>query len=344
MNLKVAWQENTNVDALTLQDVSDESQDRAILCLIQLHQRLMVAAPITEAKYSPPLPISKYNQHLNETRSPPRVESWSTQSSMAGPSRSPTSISLDVEKKSGRLSGIFRKQKTITEDFQPRTTEYPQEAPRHRPPPVPLKDARQNANLVMGFGREPPTQEELLLNRSSVSSMSDRHSSIAEAEPPESDPFYDPWKGAPSPRANVQERQLFNRSNRVPLPEPETFSGHRVSIGPDIIPEHGTALGHRSSQSSSHSWMSRLSRDTTSSHPTSQASNHSWRRSTISEPASNHRLSQISVGQALIMSQQGPPIARRTTMPTGLSNGFLPTEDNDFAGFCKGTFSSFWST
>lgn len=75
LNLKVAWREDTNVDALPLQDVSDASQHRAILCLLQLHQRLMVAAPITQISYSPP--VSKFNPAFTES-SLPRVESWNT--------------------------------------------------------------------------------------------------------------------------------------------------------------------------------------------------------------------------------------------------------------------------
>jgi len=299
----------------------------------------MVAAPITEARYSPPLPISRVNQGFIDT-SPSRVDSWTTQSSVAGPSQSSTGITIESDqRKSGRFSGIFRKPKTVTEDSQPRVAEYPQEAPTRDLPPVPLKDDQQNGNLMMGLGLARPSQQEQLSNRSRVSSVSDRHSSIAEAESPESDPFFDPWKGVPSPREEVHETQPFNRSNRVSL-EPETFLGHRASIGPDTIPDHGSALGHRSSQSSSHSWVSKLSRDSTSSHRNSQASNHSWRPPTISESASNACLSQASVGQISTMSLQGPPGARQNIMPTGSSKGFLPTEDNDFAGFCKGTISS----
>ena len=40
------WQHDTPVDFLDIQDVSDDGQDRAIMCLMQLHQRLLVAAPI----------------------------------------------------------------------------------------------------------------------------------------------------------------------------------------------------------------------------------------------------------------------------------------------------------
>lgn len=331
LNLKVAWHEDTNVNALPLQDVSDGSQDRAILCLMQLHQRLMVAAPITQISYSPP--VSKFNPVFTES-SLPRVESWNTQSSTAGPSRSST-IEVDPEI-SVRRCGIFRRQKIIVEVPQPLIAKLPQGAPMRGPPSVPLKDDRQMGNLMIGHGVDLPSREEELFNRSRVSSMSDRRSSIAEEESLQSDPFYDPWKGTPSPKVDVHERQPFDRSHQRSL-EPDNMPDHRVSIHPDTVPDHGSALGHRRSQSSTHSWVSKISKESSSSHRNSQGSNHSWRPSTFSEPAT-HRLSQASIGQSSTMSLQGPPVARQTIMPTGSSRGFLPTEDNDFAGFCKGTY------
>lgn len=53
-NLKVQWQEDTNVDFTTLQDVSDSSQDRAILVLMQLQQRIITSGPIDNLR-PPPL-------------------------------------------------------------------------------------------------------------------------------------------------------------------------------------------------------------------------------------------------------------------------------------------------
>lgn len=53
-NLKVQWQEDGNVDFTTLQDVSDSSQDRAILVLMQLQQRIITSGPIDNLR-PPPL-------------------------------------------------------------------------------------------------------------------------------------------------------------------------------------------------------------------------------------------------------------------------------------------------
>ena len=48
MNLEIASQLEVDVDFLLVQDVSDESQDRAIICLMKLTQRLLTAAPMTD--------------------------------------------------------------------------------------------------------------------------------------------------------------------------------------------------------------------------------------------------------------------------------------------------------
>ena len=47
-NLSAAWQYSIDVDLVLVQDVSDESQDRTIICLMQLTQRLLAAAPTNE--------------------------------------------------------------------------------------------------------------------------------------------------------------------------------------------------------------------------------------------------------------------------------------------------------
>ncbi|MCJ1262999.1 hypothetical protein MMC22_002869 [Lobaria immixta] len=63
-NLKIQWQQDTFVDFNALQDVSDSSQDRAILVLMQLQQRIITSAPIEDLK-PPPLfsfPVPPNNQ------------------------------------------------------------------------------------------------------------------------------------------------------------------------------------------------------------------------------------------------------------------------------------------
>ncbi|KAL8792821.1 MAG: hypothetical protein Q9195_004550 [Heterodermia aff. obscurata] len=53
-NLKIQWQQDTYVDFSALQDVSDSSQDKAILVLMQLQQRIITSGPIENLR-PPPL-------------------------------------------------------------------------------------------------------------------------------------------------------------------------------------------------------------------------------------------------------------------------------------------------
>ena len=80
-NLKIQWQQDTFVDFNVLQDVSDESQDRAILVLMQLQQRIITSAPIEELE--PPFLVSSPKPLNNHTpqRPLPQITSPSTPSS-----------------------------------------------------------------------------------------------------------------------------------------------------------------------------------------------------------------------------------------------------------------------
>lgn len=53
-NLKIQWQQETIVDFSTLQDVSDSSQDKVVMILLHLQQRIIMAGPIEDMK-PPPL-------------------------------------------------------------------------------------------------------------------------------------------------------------------------------------------------------------------------------------------------------------------------------------------------
>ena len=54
MNLQVQWQQDVNADFDALQDVSDTTQDQAVMVLLQLQQRIITAGPMTRLK-PPPL-------------------------------------------------------------------------------------------------------------------------------------------------------------------------------------------------------------------------------------------------------------------------------------------------
>ncbi|SLM38606.1 hypothetical protein LPUS_08877 [Lasallia pustulata] len=60
LNLRHAWSEDTFVDFSALQDVSDTSQKQAVLALLQLHQRILIAAPIRHISTKPPSPSPSY--------------------------------------------------------------------------------------------------------------------------------------------------------------------------------------------------------------------------------------------------------------------------------------------
>lgn len=63
-NLKIHWQQETFVDFLTLQDVSDSSQDRCVLVLMQLQQRIITSGPIENLTPPPLNPSSSLNRAL----------------------------------------------------------------------------------------------------------------------------------------------------------------------------------------------------------------------------------------------------------------------------------------
>ena len=337
-NLKIAWQHDTTVDFVPLQDVSDDSQDRAILCLMQLHQRLLVAAPIKEIAYTSQPPQKVPHGFIE---APSRHESWASQPSMQRPSRASTAsaeilnggtggigsifqprleyrttqypvegfsrtstapVEVDNRKRSF-FGSVFGKQRTIPEIPPNQAVDIPYGATRIVPPVIPSaippKDELPNGASNAGLGFS-PSQQEAPPQRipSRVSSVSTVSSSLPDAERQETDPFYDPWKNTPSPREEYSD----SRQNSYSF---------RLSLGPDTIPAHTAASAHRTSTSSGYSWASR---DNPSSHRSSQSSNISWsppptaphkvsKRPTlasVSEPA--HRVSTASAasGHSLV--------------------------------------------
>lgn len=66
-NLKIQWQQDTDVDFAALLDVSDSSQDQAVLVLIQLHQRIIVSAPIETLKPPPLFSPDSLSSHIQES-------------------------------------------------------------------------------------------------------------------------------------------------------------------------------------------------------------------------------------------------------------------------------------
>lgn len=69
-NLKIQWQQDTHVDFTALQDVSDSSQDKAILVLMQLQQRIITSGPIENLR---PPPLFASPRSLEETPPVPQA-------------------------------------------------------------------------------------------------------------------------------------------------------------------------------------------------------------------------------------------------------------------------------
>lgn len=80
-SLKVQWQQDVYVDFNALQDVSDATQDQAVLVLLQLQQRIITAAPIKNLKPAPlfsnpdPLGIRSLAHASPQINPPPKTSS-----------------------------------------------------------------------------------------------------------------------------------------------------------------------------------------------------------------------------------------------------------------------------
>ncbi|MCJ1350847.1 MAG: hypothetical protein MMC33_000828 [Icmadophila ericetorum] len=140
-NLKLAWKQEAFVDFHVLEKASDDSQDRAIMCLLQLQQRLLVAAPIDRPLYSPPPPAAPAKTPISppkrnytpgfvvpvKTEPELRSTSWAvTPLAVATPKKSPPILSSPIstpeaEKKKplGGMLGGLRRSKGST---RPRST------------------------------------------------------------------------------------------------------------------------------------------------------------------------------------------------------------------------------
>jgi hypothetical protein len=302
-------------------------------------------------------PTSKYNtyqQQMGHIEPVQHQESWQTQVPVTTSSRSSSGTIEPEHRKHGLMSGIFhKKHKTSTEnahsrveDLSHQTAQLSMSAQRTMPP-VPPKD-NTPTHINMGLITPPQQQQEQLLNyrtrtnRSRPNSVSTRASSIA-SPTAESELYHDPWKNEASPHTEA--------------PEPRYDSPDSVGINRTIIPDRTSALGYRSSQSSSLSRGSQFSQGSNPARHDSNATSDSLRSPIINDAASKHRLSEASQYSYFSMQSQStgtsmaqshaptsqapaPPIAQSIIPPkaVGGTSGFLPSEDNNFAGFCKGTF------
>ena len=362
-NLKVAWQhDDRTIDFIPLQDVSDDSQSRTILCLMQLHQRLLVAAPITEMRPIPPhLPQNGFHGFIEPVS---RQQTAFTQSSIPLaspllPSRSSTATT-EVELKRPSRFPFGRKSKNVVENPQPQIMGASPTRPHDFPSAPTPKDELVDGTLFAGLGLGLSPTDKTVLNVSRVSSVSTGSSFSLEPDHQESNPYFDPWKDVSSPTSHhgsLSSKQspafafgpdtvpehtssLGNRtspSSGQPWAPPQPHQSAKLSpsfsFGPDSIPEHSSFLGNRTSKSFAQSWAPSQAQDSSSSKRSSRASDNSLQLFPVQSSPSTHRPSLST-----LFAPQGMPVAQDVIKPrlTGSSRGYLPAEENDFAGFCNG--------
>ena len=222
-NLKVQWQQDTFLDVSTLQDVSDESQNQAILILMQLQQRLITAGPIENLKppplfsypessngYSLTLPVHQITNSPPASPTtpnsspppPPAYKTWSTlPPSPTATKSSPISVSPISEKGPGRFGAMFRRHSKI--ESVAKTPEVP--ATRLLQPVQPDHHTQYGATLRDFADRE------FSDTISTVGSISTEQSSIIEPD----DPHYNPWGSSPTkalPTRHSSNRSPFSQS------------------------------------------------------------------------------------------------------------------------------------
>ncbi|MCJ1281358.1 hypothetical protein MMC26_000677 [Xylographa opegraphella] len=364
-NLKVAWQhDDSTIDFVPLQDVSDDSQSQTILCLMQLHQRLLVAAPIVDMRPSPPHPPQNGFHGFVEPVS--RQQTGFSQaplpfSSSSAPSRS-TNVTTEVEVRRPSRFPLGRKSKNVIENPQPQIMGVSATGLHDLPSTPTSKDELLDGTLLAGLGLGLPPTDKSSFNASRVSSVSTGSSFSLEPDHPESNPFFDPWKDTSSPisqRGSQSSKQsptfafgpdsgpehisslgntLPQSSNQYwgpPQAQPPSRQAPAFSFGPNSIPEHSSILNNRASQSSGQSWASPQAQNSSSSKRSSRASDNSLQSFPVPSSSSQHRPSLPT-----LFAPQGTPVAQAVIKPrtTGGLRGFLPAEENDFAGFCNGAW------
>ncbi|MCJ1382487.1 hypothetical protein MMC17_005600 [Xylographa soralifera] len=358
-NLKVAWQhDDSTIDFIPLQDVSDDSQSRTILCLMQLHQRLLVAAPIAEMRPGPPHPPQNGFHGFIE---PVSHQQTGFSQSPLPPPRSSTATTENETRRPSRFP-FGRKSKTVVENPQPQIMGASPTRPHGFPSALTPEDELIDGTLLAGLGLGLPPTDKTPLDVSRVSSVSTGSSFSLEPDHQESNPFFDPWKDSSSPyshRGSQSSKQsptfafgpdtipehTSSLGNRIPQSSGQSWAPPQAqqsfklspsfSFGPDSIAEHSSFLRNRTSQSSGQSWGPSQAQNSSSSKRSSRASDNSLQSFPIQSSPSKHQPSLST-----LFAPQGTPVAQEVIKPrtTGGSRGYLPGEENDFAGFCNGAW------
>ena len=338
MNLKVALQEDTSVSFQRLQDVSDQSQDGAVMALMQLHQRILIQAPITEPN-APRLPIRNKvpNMYFDPDSFQALQDSWTSQQP-SEPPRVSTIASTESQKKVSSRFG-FLKRPGISTEFQ-QQLEIADGPVSLKPEYQVFKDPKnriQDGSLFRDIELETLPTEDTPVPDSIVSPVSTRSNLNIEPDNIE----YNPWSRSEEPNLIHTHRasQSSDGSGRqLSLPSP--LSNHRASEASSVYSqpyEPSPVSSHRSSQNTN---TSRSFGPT----PSSQVCN------TISQAFDPSTNTQTSTSTISSTSNRTPPsfhphsrrastiIPEITIKRTSSAKAFLPGEENDYAGFCKGAW------
>ena len=252
-NLKIAWQQDSFVNFHPLQDASDLGQDRAVLCLLQLYQRLLVAAPINDLAIaaSTAAPVISPPQGFIEPES--RQQSWATQVPIY-PDREVAMSFESTKKRSHRFSAakitLFRKGR-VSESAQKRTVNELDSTEGQTSSTSPGNTLRGGIGLGIG-------------SLSKMNSTSTDSSPNIESDNPE----FNPWNmdfGAPSPSESSHLSSPLSNIPRSSQVSPSSNSDHRFSqssgnswqssIIPDMALFHHNSRSHTKSPQISPSFM-----------------------------------------------------------------------------------------
>ena len=324
-NLKIAWQQDAFVDFHNLQDVSDLSQDRAVMALLQLQQRILTQAPINEL--TPARPSLLNHPHVDAHPLPSAQNPWTNQQA---PPRISTISSIESEKKtSNPFRALLRRPKVQTEHQQPprivnHSTGF---NPDYHFPANPYRDVQGDSLLREPSIRSISTGEEPI-HGSRLSSASTESSTDVKPDNIE----FNPWSGSrePSPTPNPRASQSSNLSEWHPS-IPSSSSSYRESQSSSIS-EHTPSPGsaHRPSRSPN-TYISSPS----SAHRSSQSSNTSGHVPPMPTRQPNHTSVQSFNRLPRRVSTRTLDVSVSRTLS---SKPHLPGQDNDFAGFCKGAW------
>ena len=335
--------------------MSDDSQDRAIYCLMQLHQRLLIAAPITDINTKPARPIKGFKQGFIEPIS--RESTWASQSG-----RSPTALSQSssLPTQSRRISdGPPRKPFPPHEPYEPSTSRQRSTRPDSPPEPAsPLMnvtngpDKRKSGRLGPLF-RKPKSHGETTAHiledpsarAGSFQMLTPPYDSLTDGRMfaglglgtlPASRPDLDTARiNSVSTGSSIElepDNPAFNpwsdtTGGPPPLPKDNQESylstySQRSALVPDALVVRKDAQGSSGSKNAP-LWQGQ--RDSHHTSRSSQYSQHSSNSNTMSIP----RISEAS---------STPRSISEDTMQTKSPavTGELPREDNNYAGFCKG--------